>query len=273
MSTANPIRFKQLVHYVCSKCADDPTKLGAVKLNKALWLSDLNAYYHLGEPITSSRYVRRQFGPVPGRIMPVLRELETEGKLEVRTAEFYGKEKKEFIVLSRADANFLTEEQKQIVDRMIEIVTEKHTATSISNLSHDHIWHAAADGEEIPHYTVFANPTSAAILTANGLSSNSKGNCSSAVCSPMLTIIEEQEVSNVIDSECAVYPRLEDAYDALKWWLCRRPESGELLDDINWIYKQRGDKRAKIPALVVIYTFNSYYVTLKYILVRIPPVE
>jgi hypothetical protein len=29
-------KFKSLVHYVCWRCMDDPSKLGSVKLNKIL---------------------------------------------------------------------------------------------------------------------------------------------------------------------------------------------------------------------------------------------
>jgi len=145
-------------HYVCSQCADDPTKLGAVKLNKALWLSDLTSYYNLGAPITDSRYVKRQYGPVPSGVVPVLRELELEGVLTVRSVEHFGKPKKEFIVRKPAEESFLSLEEKEIVDQILAWVTERHTAISISNWSHDHIWQAAKDGEEIPHFTVFANP-------------------------------------------------------------------------------------------------------------------
>ena len=45
-----------------------------------------------------------------------------------------------------------------VVDQMIEYVCEKHTARSISDVSHDHVWQAAEDGEEIPYYTIFALP-------------------------------------------------------------------------------------------------------------------
>lgn len=84
------------------------------------------------------------------------------------------------------------------------------------------------------------------------------------------TIIENLSVSEVIDAEQAIYPRLEDAFDALKWWLARVPESGEIIDDVNWLYMQDGDKSIEIPALIVVYTFNSSHVELKHMLVRIP---
>jgi len=86
----------------------------------------------------------------------------------------------------------------------------------------------------------------------------------------MRTVIEDHAVSYVIDNEQSIYPRLGEAFDALKWWLAHRPESGMLLDDENWIYKQAGDERINVPSLVVIYTFDHICVTLKFILVRLP---
>jgi hypothetical protein len=86
----------------------------------------------------------------------------------------------------------------------------------------------------------------------------------------MRTVIEDECVSDVIDLEQTKFPRLADAFDALKWWLARRPENGLLMDDINWICKQNGDRDQNIPALVAIYTFDYRSVTIKFILVRIP---
>ena len=154
----DPKKFKALVHYVCSRRCDASSTLGAVKLNKTLWLSDLSAFYRLGKPITGARYVKRKFGPVPTPILPVLQELESEGVLTVTQADHYGKRKTEYIVHVPATDDFLSPEEKQIVERMISFVCDEHTATSISELSHDHIWRAAEDGEEIPHFTVFAQP-------------------------------------------------------------------------------------------------------------------
>lgn len=154
----NQNKFKSLVHYICWRYADDPAKLGAVKLNKALWLSDLSAYYALGKPITNARYVKREFGPVPKAILPILRELESEGALEIRETPYFGRNKRTFVARQEASADFMSEDEKVIVEDTIKFVCEEHTAKSISNASHDHIWKAAEDGEEIPHFTVFALP-------------------------------------------------------------------------------------------------------------------
>jgi Protein of unknown function (DUF4065) len=154
----NPNNFKSLVHYVCWKRASRPETLGAIKLNKILWLSDLAAFYDRGESITGSRYIKREFGPVPARIVPTLRELEADGYLRVAEASHFGKQKKEYKVYVQASGSFLEPEEQAIVDKMINHVCDEHTASSISDASHDHIWMAAEDGEEIPHFTVFAKP-------------------------------------------------------------------------------------------------------------------
>jgi hypothetical protein len=151
----NSEKFKSLVHYICWKCAD-PTKLGAVKLNKVLWRTDFKAYLELGEPVTGATYVKRQFGPVPVSILSALRELQTEGNISIREVEYYDNPKKEFFALTRPDLSSFTADEVSLVDEAIEYVTEKHTARSISKESHDRIWELARIGEEIPYYTVFS---------------------------------------------------------------------------------------------------------------------
>ena len=86
----------------------------------------------------------------------------------------------------------------------------------------------------------------------------------------MRTVIEETIVSEIIDREGATYPRLDHAFDGLKWWLSHAPESGEAIDDLNWLFKQDGDLAMNLPDLVVVYTFDARCVTLKFVLVRLP---
>jgi hypothetical protein len=150
-------KFKNLVHYICAQRSSDPSSLGAVKLNKILWLSDFRAYYRLGDSITGARYVKRQFGPVPHQIMPVLNELQSEGAIEIKDVSHFGKTKKEYVVRYGASIDF-RDEEKEIVDKTIKFICDGHTAASISEVSHDHIWKAAEDGEEMPYYTVFSIP-------------------------------------------------------------------------------------------------------------------
>jgi hypothetical protein len=148
-------KFKALVHYVCWSCKDDTSKLGSTKLNKVLWLADFLKYYRSGISITGARYVKRQFGPVPRAIMPVLSELEREGSVITREVPFHGRTKTEFIVTKDPVVSF-PKDELDIIDRTIRFVCDEHTAQSISEVSHDAVWHAAEDGEDIPYFTVFA---------------------------------------------------------------------------------------------------------------------
>ncbi len=153
----NREKFKALVHYVCWKT--DPAKLGATKLNKTCWIADFTSYYQTGEPITDAVYIKRQFGPVPRAIVSTVQELQDEGAIVVSEKLFYGKIQKQFHALRPADTNLFTAAEITLIDGVAEYVSELHTASSISNMSHDHIWKAASDGEEIPYFTIFANPT------------------------------------------------------------------------------------------------------------------
>jgi hypothetical protein len=149
-------KFKSLVHYVCWKCVD-PSTLGAVKLNKILWLSDFSAFSERGEAITGSRYIKRQYGPVPSAVEPALYALQSEGSIMMTAGlPFHAYRKKEFRALSVPAMGAFGQEELRIVDRIIDFVCNEHTAKSISELSHDHVWRAAEEGEEIPYFTTFA---------------------------------------------------------------------------------------------------------------------
>lgn len=148
-------RFKTLVHYVCDRCSD-PAKLGATKLNKALWYSDTFAYRIAGKSVSGEAYVKRQFGPVPKNILRALQELEAEGALKIREVNFFGKKKREFISLKDADTGAFSDSEREIINEVVDQVCDGHTAVSISDLSHDAIWEAADLGEEIPLYAVLA---------------------------------------------------------------------------------------------------------------------
>jgi hypothetical protein len=86
------------------------------------------------------------------------------------------------------------------------------------------------------------------------------------------TIVEEPIVSETIDQQTEIYPRLEEAFDGVKWYLARNPEAGEILDDFHWLYRNQADYDQNIPAMLIIYTFDDAKVILRFILLRMPTV-
>lgn len=75
------------------------------------------------------------------------------------------------------------------------------------------------------------------------------------------TIIEAQAATEAIDAGCAEYPRLEEAWEALKWLLARSaakigraPRSG---DPRLRLYVQSGDGLANVPAIWIVYVLED----------------
>jgi hypothetical protein len=87
------------------------------------------------------------------------------------------------------------------------------------------------------------------------------------------TIIEEPIVSETIDQQTMIYPRLQDAFDGVTWYLARDPEAGELLDDLHWLYRNQADHKKNIPMMLVIYTFDDSKVTLRFLTLRMPVID
>jgi len=58
-------KFKELVHYIVHECRDDPARLGAIRLNKAVWWTDVAAFKECGKTVTDDKYVKR--GILPGK--------------------------------------------------------------------------------------------------------------------------------------------------------------------------------------------------------------
>ena len=149
-------KFKEMIHYICHQCKN-PQMLGAVKLNKVAWFSDVISFQETGNAISSARYVKQKFGPVPKQILPVLRELQDEGRLRIDEVEYYGNTKRQYVSLSDPDVSIFSETELKTLDSVIDAVCNGHTASTISDLTHDDIWKIAEIGEEIPLHAILAS--------------------------------------------------------------------------------------------------------------------
>jgi uncharacterized protein YwgA len=149
--TYDPERFMALVHYVCRTCTD-PSKLGAVKLHKILWLSDVYAYKHFGAPISGEDYKKGKYGPVSVHLNAVVKQLERENRLYVHDIELGDDiRQKQFIAKGETGSSLFSKQELQIIDDARDYVCENHSAGSISDKTHDAIWEMAVMGELIPY--------------------------------------------------------------------------------------------------------------------------
>lgn len=147
-------KFKALVHDIIHRCRSHPHRLGAVRLNKVLWFSDVYAYKFLGQPISEEIYVKRERGPVPKRIIQALDELEKEGIIRIEQPTHILDTRK-FHSLHRPEPNVLTEEEESMVTSVLDGVLGL-TANQVSEVSHGLAWETAEMGEEIPLYATLA---------------------------------------------------------------------------------------------------------------------
>lgn len=149
-------KFKAMVHLIVASC-DDPHRLGATRLNKICWYADTASYQAFGAAITTETYVKRAKGPVPQRILMAIRELENEKRILTRVNEHQVYKTKLFYSLSEPDKSLFSEREMEIISVMTEAICRNHTATSVSDLSHDDIWEAAVEGEELPFYATLVS--------------------------------------------------------------------------------------------------------------------
>src|SRR5438445_488262 len=105
----NRAKFKDVILYTCHKC--DSSKLGAVKLNKVLYFSDMIRYAWTGGPVTGATYRKRKHGPTTDSLLPALRELSAERKLEIHDVNYFGFTKKEYVPLTEPDISRLSKEE------------------------------------------------------------------------------------------------------------------------------------------------------------------
>lgn len=150
----NTDKLKTLIHYVAYRCIDEPHKLDQVKLNKALWFSDIAAYVERGQPITGEKYIKKPWGPVSSNLMWIVEELEKDGKLAVRQLKPDGG--REYLALTTPDMSMFTGDEMRMISDAIEMVVHKHTSRSISRKSHGMAWELAGLDDEIPYSSVHA---------------------------------------------------------------------------------------------------------------------
>ncbi len=143
-------RLKAAVHYICRN--SPPEQLGAVKLHKILWLADMGMYGIRGAPMTGESYKRYPQGPFSTHLAEVLDELSSDRKVEISEIDFFGKIKKQYLGVGQPDISLFNDREISMLERMRKHVCEEHTATSISEFTHDDIWEMASEYEVLPYH-------------------------------------------------------------------------------------------------------------------------
>ena len=139
--TLNRRALLAMIHHVTRTYGMEPEKLGAVKLHKIIWNTEVQHVRRTGYPITGETFIKRAQGPWSANLDSVVAELRTRRLLHVSPPD---DEYKPILFVGKGtpDRDALTDEQWTLLDRIAERIVEDHTAGSISERSHGPVWEA-----------------------------------------------------------------------------------------------------------------------------------
>lgn len=155
MTAVDTSKLQEAVHFVTRTMANDPDKLGAVKLQKILWYFDARAFFFTGRTATGATYVKKDHGPYSYDIPRAVADLVTARRLHTdKDPTFYGLEKSRFIGKGETKKSVFSDKELRWLREITEDVCENHTASSISEKTRGPVWKMAQDGKEIPFAAV-----------------------------------------------------------------------------------------------------------------------
>lgn len=144
-------KLREAILYVCETCP--PELLGAIKLHKVLYFTDMLRYAATRRPFTGAEYRKRPFGPTCSPLLATLRDLERDGELRVSDVAYFGLAKKDYVGLRPADRTRFTDEELALLDEVVDFVCRRNSARTISEISHQLPWDLAEFGGVIGYET------------------------------------------------------------------------------------------------------------------------
>jgi transcriptional regulator with XRE-family HTH domain len=147
-------KFKNVLLYILERCAGKPN-VGETVLYKLLYFSDFNYYELYEEHLTGAKYRKLPYGPVPQKLDTIIGQMIEKGQLQRIKTVYHGYPQTRYLPLEKADLTELRASEKDIIDRVIEQMSD-WSAAAISNYSHkDMPWLASKEGEEINYEFAF----------------------------------------------------------------------------------------------------------------------
>lgn len=147
-------KFKNVLLYILEKCAGKPN-VGETVLYKLLYFSDFNYYELYEEHLTGAKYKKLPYGPVPQKLNVIINQMIEGGTLKRVKTEYHGYPQTRYLPLEKADLKELKASETEILDRVIEQMSD-WSAAAISNYSHKDLpWLASKEGEEINYELAF----------------------------------------------------------------------------------------------------------------------
>lgn len=147
-------KMKNILLYILEHCAGKPN-VGETVLYKLLYFSDFNYYELYEEQLTGASYRKLPFGPVPQNLDFIINDMIESEAIQRLKTEYHGYPQTRYIPLVKADLTEFKASEKEVIDRVIEQMSD-WSASAVSNYSHKDIpWMVSKDGEEINYELAF----------------------------------------------------------------------------------------------------------------------
>jgi transcriptional regulator with XRE-family HTH domain len=141
-------KFKNVLLYILEHCAGKPN-VGETVLYKLLYFSDFNYYELYEEHLTGAKYRKLPFGPVPQKLDAIIKQMIDNGQLQRVKTEYHGFPQTRYLPLDKADLTQLKASEKEVIDRVIEQMSN-WSAAMISDYSHKDLpWEITDEGKDI----------------------------------------------------------------------------------------------------------------------------
>lgn len=147
-------KFKNVLLYILERCAGKPN-VGETVLYKLLYFSDFNYYELYEEHLTGATYRKLPYGPVPQKLDIIIGQMVEKGQLQKVNTEHHGYRQTRYLPLEKADLTELRASEKEIIDRVIEQMSDWSTSM-ISDYSHKDLpWEVTDEGKDISYELAF----------------------------------------------------------------------------------------------------------------------
>ena len=154
VSTMHIEKFKNVLIYILEKCAGKPN-VGETVLYKLLYFTDFNYYELYEEHLTGARYRKLPYGPIPQKLDTIINQMIESSHLQRIKTDYHGYPQTRYLPLIKPDLTQLKASEKEIIDKVIEQMSD-WSASTISNYSHkDMPWLASKEGEDINYELAF----------------------------------------------------------------------------------------------------------------------
>ncbi len=146
----NDRKLRELILFVAKESEGD-APFGAVKQNKLLFYIDFNAYLQFGKPVTGHEYRKLQQGPVPRKLLPIMRSLKNGRECVIANRVYFGRTLKRTMALRDPDVSVFDAQEIYLAHSIIREFWGKD-ASEMTAISHKFIgWKVAEDDETIPY--------------------------------------------------------------------------------------------------------------------------